>query len=73
MRPRKGSRVRHAEQQGRCGAILRRCELWDAEARRWEPAAWVAFDGDGTDSLVPMCDLVLVRRGGRDERTAGEG
>jgi hypothetical protein len=73
MRPRKGSRVRHAEQQGRRGTILRRCELWDAEARHWEPAAWVAFDGDGIDSLVPLRDLVLVRRGGRDERAAGGG
>jgi hypothetical protein len=73
MSPRKGSRVRHAQNDGRRGTILRRCELWDAGARRWEPAAWVAFDGDGTDRLLPMRDLVLVRRGGRDERTAGEG
>lgn len=73
MRPRKGDRVRHAEHPGRSGQILRRCELWDAAARRWEPAAWVAFDGDGTDSLLPLRDLVLVRRGGRDGRGTGHG
>jgi hypothetical protein len=61
MRPRQGSRVRHAEQWWRCGRILRRCDLWDAAAGRWEPAAWVAFD-DGTDSPWPLRELVLARR-----------
>jgi hypothetical protein len=67
MRPRQGSRVRHAERPGRYGRILRLCELWDAAAGRWEPAAWVAFD-DGSDSPWPLRELVLVRRGEREER-----
>jgi hypothetical protein len=68
MRPRQGGRVRHAGRPGRCGRILRLCELWDAEARRWEPAAWVAFDDDGTDSPWPLRDLVTIKRGERDAR-----
>jgi hypothetical protein len=65
MRARKGGRVCHAE-DGRAGTILRLCDLWDAEARRWEPAAWVAWD-DGTDSPWPLRELVPVRRGEREE------
>jgi hypothetical protein len=66
MRPRRGSRVRHAE-DGRAGYISRFYEQWDAEAGRWEPVAWVAWD-DGTDSPWPLRDLVLVRRGARDRK-----
>jgi hypothetical protein len=66
MRPRQGGRVRHAEQPGRYGTILRLCELWDAEAGRWEPAAWVAWD-DGRVSPWPLRELVPVRRGEREE------
>jgi hypothetical protein len=67
MRPRQGGRVRHAEQPGRCGHILRLCELWDAAAGRWEPAAAVQWDDDGTDSPWPLRALVPVRRGEREE------
>jgi hypothetical protein len=67
MRARQGSRVRHAGQGERFGRILRRCELWDAEAGRWEPAAWVAWDGDGTDSIVLLRELVPGRRGEREQ------
>jgi hypothetical protein len=65
-RPRQGGRVRHAEQPGRCGRILRLYELWDAAARRWEPAAEVQWD-DGTASPWPLRALVPVRRGEREE------
>jgi hypothetical protein len=66
MRPRQGSRVRHAEQPGRYGRILRLRELWDGEAGRWEPAAEVQWD-DGTASPWPLRELVLVRRGEREK------
>jgi hypothetical protein len=66
MRPRQGSRVRHAEQPGRYGTIARLCELWDAQAGRWEPAAEVAWDS-GESSPWPLRDLVLVRRGEREQ------
>lgn len=66
MRARQGSRVRHAEQPGRHGTILRLCALWDAAAGRWEPAAEVQWD-DGTASPWPLRELVLVRRGEREE------
>jgi hypothetical protein len=61
MRARQGSRVRHAEQTDRSGRILRLLEMWDASARRWEPAAEVDW-GEGRSSLHPLRDLVLVRR-----------
>lgn len=64
MRPRQGGRVRHAERPGRCGHILRLCALWDAQARRWEPAAWVQWQ-DGSDSPWPLRELVMIKRGER--------
>jgi hypothetical protein len=66
MRPRQGSRVRHAEQWWRGGHIARLHELWDAAAGCWEPAAEVQWD-DGTASPWPLRELVLVRRGEREE------
>jgi transcriptional regulator with XRE-family HTH domain len=70
-RPRNGTRCADFATMliagGRYGRILRLCELWDAAAGRWEPAAWVAWDEDGSDSPWPLRELVLVRRGEREE------
>lgn len=71
MRARKGSRVRHAEQTERFGEIMRIGERWDAEGKRWEPAAEVNWD-EGWPSWWPVRDLVLVRAGAASPAKAGE-